>query len=132
MIQTYTTLPPGPASTPLKTRQPVAICLRLASALFERPSFTRVMIASKSAVLSALITLKTTPASEVNRRDAGTAGGGGAAWPAAGAPAAGGCAGGCWGGCAAAGEPAASATLRNRRLNEPFTASGLLAAGGEI
>ena len=56
------------------TRQLSAICFRFESELFVNPSFTRAMMASKSAVLSALMTLKTMPASDVNRRVVGTAG----------------------------------------------------------
>src|SRR5258708_16268513 len=68
--------PPGPSSRPFSTPQLSACCLRLGSWLLASASFTRASTASKSAVLSGLIRLNMTPESDVNLRDAGTAGGG--------------------------------------------------------
>src|SRR3954468_14804396 len=78
-------LPPAPGSTPLKTCQLSACCLRMGSELLPRASFTFDITSSKSATLSALMTLNIIPASAVKGRVAGTAG-----WAAAGACVAGG------------------------------------------
>src|SRR5258708_6945121 len=94
----YTTLPPGPVSRPFSTRQLRACALRLGSGLLPSASFTRASTASKSAVLSGLIRLNMTPESDVNLRDAGTAGGGpGATGVCAGVADVGGCATGACG-----------------------------------
>src|SRR4051812_14143508 len=67
-------LPAAPGSTPLKTCQLSACCLRSGSELLPRASFTRDITISKSATLSALMTLNIIPASAVKGRVAGTAG----------------------------------------------------------
>src|SRR4051794_5966504 len=72
-------LPPRPGSSPLKTRQVSACCLRFGSGLLASASLTRAITASKSATLSGLMTLKMMPESEVNLREAGTAAAGAAA-----------------------------------------------------
>src|SRR5436190_6248501 len=117
-------LPPGPASTPLNTRQLSACCLRLASVLLFSASLTRAITASKSAALAGRMTLNIIPASDVNLREAGTAGAGAPA--AAGVWAAGGVAvgGACCGEGAPAGEAAASAIMRTADLTN--TRAGFL------
>src|SRR3982750_2992783 len=65
-------LPPRPGSSPLKTRQVSAYCLRFGSALLASASLTRAITASKSATLSGLMTLKM-------MREAGAAAAGAAA-----------------------------------------------------